>query len=152
LADPQAAEEVLDKECRTFSRYLLGSEPTDYILRKYRSGHESIPFRSRSQQSTFDSRLVVFAGKGKVRARMSDAYARMFFPHGTLRQKLVLLLAILETSPTSYAPLTRGGRGSTQAIWDITVSLTGFGLSLLGALLVLGPKHMLTRIRTPRPT
>jgi hypothetical protein len=152
MGDLLAGDDVLEKECRTFCRYLTGDEPTAYILRKYRSGQESIPFRSRNPGSPFETLLVVFAGKGTVRARMGDAYARIFLAEGLLRQKLVLLLAILETSPTTYPPLTRGGRGLARAIRDITISLAGFGLSFLGALLVLGPMHILRRSRLPHST
>ena len=142
--------DILDQECRAFSRYLTGGEPSDYILEKYRRGHHAIPYRKRPPINSFEDVLVVFAGKGRIRARMGDAYARVFFPHGILRQKLVLLLALLETAPATSAPLTGGGRGSIHAIWSIAASLLAYGLSLLGGLLVLGPMHMVTRSRTPR--
>jgi len=151
MADAALLTDRLDQECRTFSGYLAGQKPSDYIIRKYRAGHAAIPFQSLRPDDPFEVSLVVFAGKGRTRARMADAYARIFFPHGALRQKLVLLLAILETAPTTYAPLTRGGRGFPHAAWRITVSLAGFGLCLLAALLVLGPMHMLTRSRAPVP-
>ena len=151
MADATHLMNGLDRECRAFSDYLTGEEPTDYIIRKYRAGHAAIPCQSRRPVNPFEVALVGFAGKGRIRARMADAYARIFFPHGALRQKLVLLLAILETAPTTFAPFTRGGRGFPHAVWGITGSLAGFGLSLMAALLVLGPVHLLTRSRTPAP-
>ena len=151
MADATRLTDGLEQECRTFSGYLIGAEPTDYIVRKYQAGHAAIPFMSRKLVNPFEVTLVIFAGKGRIRARIADAYARIFFPHGALRQKLVLLLAIMETAPTTFAPFTRGGRGFPHAVWGITGSLAGFGLSLMAALLVLGPVHLLTRSRAPAP-
>ena len=140
---------TLDLESSTFTRYLGGSDPSDYIRRKYREGHAAIPYRLTNDGDAFDAMLVVVARGGTVRSRFADAYARIFRPHGALRQKLTLLLAILENSPDTHHEFTRGGKGTVAALAGITASIIVFSLSLLAGLLLLGPAHLLLRGRRP---
>jgi hypothetical protein len=142
-------DNVLDIESSVFTRYLAGKPPSDYVRAKYRDGHRAIPYRLKQDQDAFDVALTVLARRGATRARIADAYARVFRPHGVLRQKLTLLLAILENSPDFHRQLTRGGRGLPLAILAIAGNLVVFLLSFLAGLVFLGPVHRLLRGRRP---
>jgi len=142
---------TLDIESSAFARYLAGVEPGEYVRQKYRDGHRHIPYRLRGDEDALDVALVVMARRGSLRARIADAYARVFRPHGVLRQKLTLLLAILENAPDTHRALTRGGRGGPFALAGILGSLALFVLSLSAGLLVFGPVHWLLRGRRPAP-
>lgn len=144
------ATDNLDIESSVFTRYLAGADPSDYVRSKYRDGHRRIPYRLKADEDALDVALAMVARGGPVRARISDAYARVFKPHGVLRQKLTLLLAILENSPDMHRRFTSGGRGLPRAILGIAASLTLFLVSFLAGLLLFGPVHWLLRGRRPR--
>jgi hypothetical protein len=146
VSSPPSTEAVpgpeLSAECRALSRYLTGRDPDAYVLARYEAGHRTIPYR-RAGRNPIDGALVLFASKGPIRARIADAYARVFRPHGALRQKITLLLAILENAPATHRRFTSGGSGLAAAIWGIAGALIGFGFSLLAGMLLLGPAHLL---------
>jgi len=90
----------LDLECDVLTRYLVGSGADAYVRARYRAAHTTVPaLRARDP---FDSFLVKFARKGRLFAKLADAYSAMFTPASLLRKKLVLLLAILETCPPTH--------------------------------------------------
>ena len=140
---------TLDLESSAFTRYLAGTSPSDYVRRKYAEGHAAIPYRQTNNEDAFDAVLVLVARGGSVRSRVADAYARIFRPHGALRQKLTLLLAILENSPDTHRRFTSGGNGTLAGILGIAASLLVFSLSLLAGFILLGPAHLLLRGRRP---
>ena len=142
---------ALDAECRAFTRHLIRQDPDPYIVVRYQDGHRWIPFRLTGERDAVDGMLVLFASHGGWRARVADAYARAFRPHGVLRQKLTLLLAILENAPATHRQLTAGGRGIAGAIGHTALALLGFAVALLAGVFLLGPAHLvLSRARRPR--
>jgi NADH dehydrogenase len=68
----------LDQECRVFTAYLLGTEPSDYVRRKYADGHQLLTGLSPTDR--FEGLLVGAARAHCVLARMADAYARVVMP------------------------------------------------------------------------
>ena len=103
-----APRAVLERECRTFTRYLVGREPTPYVAGKYCDAHAvSAAFAG----DRFNERLTAVARWHPAAAFLADAYARGFAPRGAFRKKLVLLLAILETSPPFFRELERVEQG-----------------------------------------
>ncbi|MEN8222237.1 MAG: NAD-dependent epimerase/dehydratase family protein [Acidobacteriota bacterium] len=87
------------KECRVFTKYLIGKKPTEYNEKKY------IEFLSKTNirpLNGFDKILSGLAVKSSLLTKFCDAYSRFFFPNSTLRNKLGTLFAILETSPVTY--------------------------------------------------
>lgn len=86
----------LQHECEAFFRYLCGPELEPYVLTKYCEAHRKVAAYTPS--GGFDQFLVEFAARGPVSTRMADSYARFFAPRSTLRRKLILLLAIMESS------------------------------------------------------
>jgi hypothetical protein len=142
---------ALDAECRAITRYLIRQDPDPYVVLRYREGHRGIPFRRTGQRDAVDGMLVLFASHGGWRARVADAYSRIFRPHGVLRQKLTLLLAILENAPVTHRQFTTGGRGMAGAIGSSALALLGFGVALSAGVILLGPGHLvLSRARPPR--
>lgn len=143
------AASTLDRECTVFTRYLVGGTPTDALRLAYREGHEGIPFRHEAGPQTIalDRWALSVARLGPLGVRAADAYHRFFHPHGALRQKLTLLLAILEHAPPFHVGLNRGvGGGPLRALLGLAGVGLAFGLSLLGGLVVLGPVHVWGRV------
>lgn len=90
----------LEHECAVFTRCLIGVPPTGQVVSAYVDAHRrSGAFTADGDPAAW---LVALARRGPFRARLADAYARRFAPRGVLRRKLVLLLAILETSSPSF--------------------------------------------------
>lgn len=106
------ARATLERECRTFTRYLVGREPTPYVVGKYCDAHTA------SQAFTgdrFDHRITATARLHPFTTFVADAYARFFAPRGGFRKKLILLLAILETCPPFYREMEQAADGRLLA-------------------------------------
>jgi len=87
------------RECRVFTKYLIGKKSTHYNEKKY------VEFLSKTDTSHlngFDKILSGLAVKSPLFTKICDAYSRFFFQHSLLRKKLGTLFAILETSPVTY--------------------------------------------------
>jgi hypothetical protein len=131
-------------EADVFCRYLVGASASSYVVEKYASGQKVLPGDGpRSSRDPFGERLVRFALRGRMHTQLADTYARFFAPYGLLRQKLVLMLAILENSPG----IGRNLNSSLSATrFRICVALLqealGTAMSLAVAVLVLGPLQL----------
>ena len=97
-------DKILDRECSVFSIYLIGEPPSEYVKRKYREAHQTGLLLDAAAQPAEDF-LVRVASIGPWSAKIIDAYTRIFRPFSTVRKKLVLLLAILESCAPSHARL-----------------------------------------------
>ena len=96
---------ALDRECVVFCRYLIGQEPSEYVKRKYREAHQSRSFNHGEHSDPADGLLVKIARIHPWSTNIIDAYTRVFRPFSTVRKKLVLLLAVLETCAPTHAYL-----------------------------------------------
>lgn len=136
---------ALERECRTFTRYLVGRDPSPYVVEKYCEAHATLPaFRG----GLFDEQLTRVARWRPLAAFAADAYARFFAPRGALRKKLVLALAILETSPPFFREFERppGGGRAGQAL-RLGTRLLVFVATLFVATIVFLPVHLLAARR-----
>jgi len=135
----------LEAECRVFTTYLLGQAPDRYVTDKYLEAHRVC--QGLSERSRFEKWLGAVARANRRLTRPADAYARIFAPRSPLRHKLVILLAILETSPPFYRSLEAVKQAPLA--WQF-LRLTGHGvsatLSLLVGTLLLLPAHVILRI------
>jgi hypothetical protein len=95
---------ALDRECAVFCRYLIGQEPNEYVKKKYRAAHQTGSLRG-DRAYPADGFLVRVASIGAWSTKIIDAYTRVFRPFSTIRKKLVLLLAILESCAPTHAYL-----------------------------------------------
>ena len=93
----------LEHECRVFARYLIGSDPTSYLIEKYVDFHEKLG--SSIVSDSFDDLLVQVASRGALWTTLADSYSRLFRKSGALRKKLILVLALLECTPPSFEML-----------------------------------------------
>ncbi len=140
------ADPLLSLECRIFTRYLASQEPSDYIREHYARCHALIPCRDASSVDAVDRMLLHAARRGPIATRIADAYARFARPNGALRQKLVLMLAVLENSPETH---TRFDTASTGGIFQAGLVVVAAGVagaaSLAAGVLLLGPLHLFAR-------
>lgn len=101
------------RECRVFTKYLIGKRSTAYNEMKY------VEFLSKTDTTHlngFDKILSGLAVKSPLFTKICDAYSRFFFQHSLLRKKLGTLFAILETSPVTYRYIDDIGSKSIFAI------------------------------------
>jgi hypothetical protein len=150
-AGPASTRELpgLERECRTFTRLLADAAATPLVVRKYVEAHRG--------RSTFDAAegfertLVNAAARGPTIARAADAYARLVMRRGALRKKLVLLLAILETSSDFHGAIDRPARSSRAgALARLAWAGLAGTLAAVGGLVTFGTLHLVARARAGR--
>lgn len=144
MSDAEAASDrCLERECAVFAAYLGVPAPTSYVTGRYVEAHRRLG--ALRPVDRFDSLLVAFAGRHPVATKVADAYARFFAPRSALRNKLVLLLSILETSV--YGLLRAPGRSRPVVVARLAVDGVAAVLSTVAGLLLLAPAHLLLRRR-----
>jgi NADH dehydrogenase len=137
-------EPSLAEEADTLCRHLTGQAPSEYVRRKYVEAH--VVGVGPDRGPSFDDTLVAFARRGPNRARLADAYAAVFSRGGTLRRKLVLLLAILESTGETSKIVDAPDEGSaSRFILEAVVRCISFPAIVLLATLWLGPRHLRAR-------
>lgn len=133
----------LRRECESFSLYLSGRVPDEAVMGRYVAGDAAVHGPGLARHP-IDRTLVDFAAGGPLRARIADAYSCHFRPHGLLRRKLVLLLAILENSPGIHSLYTRGGTGGAAGgLARIVTAIVAHVALLAAGMLLFGPRHLL---------
>jgi hypothetical protein len=124
----------LERECRSYAEYLAGRPPDEYVIGKYIECHEI--GRIAPASDAFDAFVTACAARSPFLARIADAYASRFLKYGSLRKKLVLVLALLECSRGTFEVLDRvdpGGVPGTIArlAWRVFVFAGALALSLV---------------------
>jgi len=139
-ANPEVSH-PLDAECRVFTRHLLGCDPDEYVVGQYRNAHAVVP--ALAALGRFDSTLIAFARFSPLCAHIADSYAGLFQREATLRKKLVMLLAILETRPPFHQAIDAAVGGSLAWVL-IRLSFTTGGalLGLLAGTLIFVPARV----------
>ena len=132
-------------ECRVFCNYLTSTDPTEYVNGVYSGAAEL----ARGASAPSDMALLQIARRGPSFARAADAYASVFARRGTLRRRLILLTAILESVGTTSEILDSADtKTSARFIGRFSLVLIQFTvLCLLGATL-LGVTLVYWRIRS----
>lgn len=99
-APPESAASMLARECDVFCRYLTGRAASPFLTEKYTEAHAR---DARYQPaSAFDGVLLGAARATPALAQMIDSYASVAARASLLRKKLVLLVAILESSSPEH--------------------------------------------------
>ncbi|HEX5045192.1 MAG TPA: hypothetical protein VFV75_20015 [Candidatus Polarisedimenticolaceae bacterium] len=107
-----SATASLEAECRRFTAYLLDAPPSPYVIACYVRAHRvTSAFEPRDR---FDRVALRLAARTP---RLADAHARLFAPASALRRKLVLLLAILETSAPAFRRVDDPGPAGAARAW-----------------------------------
>ncbi len=136
--DPSADSRTeLTQECRTYARYLVRSEPNEYVVRSYVDAHAA-PALARPARG-IDRTLMRVSGWHPWGTALADAYAGLFVRTGLLRSKLVLLFGILEATPPYHTTLDRIPRGGVLRL--VGLGIAGALVGLL-ATVVFAPVHL----------
>ncbi|HWQ03620.1 MAG TPA: hypothetical protein VNL38_03990 [Candidatus Nitrosotenuis sp.] len=128
---------ALKAECSVLARYLCGTPADGYVQSKYVQAHERT---SLFEPATRFDRLLLRWGTGSVlAARLVDSYACFFARRSAFRRKMILLLAILESSADDPAGLDRAGGNFWSISFFVVLRGAMFALTLLLTSLVLLP-------------
>lgn len=142
MADPGLA-----READVFARYLVGAPAGGYAAERYAAGHDALPTACRADGRA----LVRVAAAHPLLTRVADAYVRLFAPRSLLRHKLVLLLAILESSAGSHAAFEPRPASALGVVLRLAAAGTAFAACLVAGVILLGPLHLVTRLTGGRP-
>jgi len=136
--------ERINAECRVLTRYLTGQLPDRYISKKYAEAFSSGQPLSRDLQSGFDALLVRLAFIHPLFVRAADAFSRLFYKDSTLRKRLVLLLALLESQASSAVVIDRPDQTAIMGfVFTMAVQFLVFAVLLGVATLFLFPLKLL---------
>lgn len=141
------APHPIDREAIVFCRYLIGMDPDEYAVDRYREAHDANALNLEQTRSRFDQRLVRFAVLSPTCTRIADVFAGVF-TGCRLRKKLVLLLAILENSP-AHAALFNAPSSSSRLRFLLRGFLltAGFVSCLAAGLVILVPLYILCLVQ-----
>jgi NADH dehydrogenase len=142
----------IDRECAIYTAYLIGTAPDSYILSKYREAHRTSRTLRECEPTARGRRLIGFSCRGPFFASLADTYSRFFCPRSLLRMKLVLLLGILECSPSSYEYFDKPDPGGiVLLLLSMFVKGLLFAVRLMLAMILLLPMHLASLIFAPTP-
>lgn len=133
----RAGFETMDRlslECRRFSRYLIGADPPAALVARYGAASRVL-FPDAATPG--DRALLDFADAHPWSLAFLDAAAGLFRPESLLRKKMLLMLAILETTPEYAERFEPASPGTLGAV--LRLGATGLVCVLeiaLGALLL----------------
>jgi len=130
-------------EARRFARYLAGDELDHLGCAHYVRWHES----GASRGDRVDRMLLSWASIGRPGLALADAYSARLRRDALLRKKLVVVLALLETSSRGVE-LDRPLSGGPVGFWA-RMALRGViaGLVTLLAFVLIGPCHLVCAAR-----
>ncbi len=134
----------LDQEARVYTKYLIKQAPSPYVIEKYRQAHLRSPNVHQALENPFNELLVKLSSKGPFWARLVDSYATFFLRNALVRKKIILLMAILESSaPTYQAFESPESKNPLVIIVLLGLRGAGFVFSLFIALLIFLPLRLL---------
>lgn len=138
-APSAAPERVLASEFGVLARYLGTGAPSPRDAAAYVRAHPSIG----ASGDVLDDWLVAVARRTAMGCALAEAYARVARPRGTLRRKLVLALAVLESSPGVHAEYDTARPSGAATAWLAMVALgTGWAVRTAIAIVVFAPLHL----------
>jgi nucleoside-diphosphate-sugar epimerase len=92
---------ALEQECTAFSQYLLNQTPSRYVVDKYCEAHAK-SFLESCRTNPFDRLLLSLAIAHPSLSKLVDCYTGIFLKSATVRNKWILLLAIMESCAPSH--------------------------------------------------
>jgi NADH dehydrogenase len=139
------SRDVLSREFGVWAAYLGSPAPGPWECDAYQRCHASA---AHAGGDRLDQALVDLARRSPSWCALADSYARRARPYGTLRRKLVLALAVLESSPQLHADYDTARPSSAAAAWIAIGSLgLAWGFRTLLAAAVFLPVHFVARVR-----
>src|SRR5215475_1584102 len=116
------AESDLEVEGSLLGRYLIGRDPGPVAVRRYRDGCGRLFGEAATPE---DGRLIGFVRRHPWSLPFLDAACGLTRPKSLLRQKLFLMLAVLETIPGHATEFLPAPRARASAL----LRLTGAGVA-----------------------
>lgn len=140
---------LLAREFEVFARYLGASGDLTRGMACYAAAHQTLPVDG---DDRFERWLVRAARTTPIACGFADAYARRMRPYGRLRRKLVLTLAVLESSPDTHAAFDTALASSTAMAW-LSLAALGAGWIIRTALafVLLAPMQLAAAIMPATP-
>jgi hypothetical protein len=133
----------LERECRTYTRYLIGQAPSDYVIEKYVDSFQKSDVLAALKPGRFDEFLVEISSRRPFWAGLADSYARVFYKNSVVRKKLIVTLALLECAPPSFEALDRtDGGGPLGTVARLGVGATRYAITLLAAFVIFTPVRL----------
>ena len=137
---PDRKTRHLAAECRVFCRYLTGEAPGAQVIDAYCRAHDQGDVAQGRVISIFDHALVWLARSASVATALADAYAAVFARTALLRRKLVLLLAIMESSwPTCESIDSVTSCSRSRLLIGVGLRALMFAMAALASGIVLSP-------------
>ena len=139
----------INTECKVFTRYLMGQLPDKYIREKYTTAFSPGQPLCKDLQSGFDALLIKLAVIHPLFTHAIDAFSRFFYNDSTLRKRLIMLLALLESQASTSAEMEYPLKtGFTASILSMVLPLTLFSILLGIATITLLPLKLVLRRRS----
>ena len=137
----------LERECRSYTRYLAGCEPPEYAIKyaiaKYRDFHRRSDALADLKCEPFDRFLVETSARGPFWARLASSYAGRFRKSTAVRKKLIVALAILECTPPVCDRLDAVDPGGPAgAIARMGIGAVRYAACLLVSMLLFTPVRL----------
>lgn len=136
----------LERECRSYTRYLTGQAPTRYVIEKYSDFHQKMG--AAEGRDRFDCFLVRTSARGPLWARLADSYGSVWRKNSPVRKKLVLTLALLESASPSFEDLDRSpGGGWPGVMLRLALGSLSYAGSLAASFALFTPVHLWMAVR-----
>jgi len=130
----------LERECVTYTRYLIGQMPSEYVVNRYLDFHQKSEAMADLGFDAFDQFLVSVSARGPFWASMADSYASVFRKDSVVRKKLVVTLALLECVSPSFEALDEvDGRSAMAMPIALALRAVRYAFLLGGSAVVFTP-------------
>lgn len=137
----------LESECRVYCRYLIGRSPSDYVRVKYALYHSRSEAKAALPIDGIDGLLLRLSRITPLATRLVDSYSSLFHKNSVVRKKLVLLLAILECTRSTFQEVDSTDQGGRTRIYMKLLARVGvYALSLILATPPLAALHLIMRL------
>jgi hypothetical protein len=135
--------DLLRQEGVAFTRYLIGQPPDNYVLTRYRDAHRLSPEFAKTKPVWFDTLLLRLARLHPAATKVVDSYTAAFYKESLFSKKMVLLVAILESSAANYSNFDPPPANHPLVVLaQLSRHVLEFGLALLLGVPVLLPLQL----------
>ncbi len=130
LVDFAALADDLRDEAIRFGRYLVGEVPADELIERYCRANAEL-FGAPNPE---DRRLLELARRHPRTIAMLDAGTGLAAPQSLLRKKLLVMMAILETTPVYAGKTAQRSVGLPELVLRVGVAGMRTALNVAGGL------------------
>jgi hypothetical protein len=130
----------LERECITYTRYLIGRAPSQYVVNRYLDFHQKLDPMTGLGFDVFDRFLVSTSARSPFWASMADSYASVFRKGSVVRMKLVVTLALLEcVAPSCNVFDNADGRSPLATLASLASRAARFAIVVGASVVVFTP-------------